>query len=199
MDSPVAERTDPRFTETESLKFFDMLADKGVMKTPTARSRKIAVVKVLSVLSPDEKKDLRTIDRQDAITRFVNKFGQDFHPDSLATYAYRFNVGLDDFLAWAENPMGFRPTTAQRSARTARASEEMIKVVKRAEEVDSALPMTPVTGISASIPVAATGLIAIPVPLPSGGIAQLYVPQKLTAADADRIAAMAKALAVGEG
>jgi hypothetical protein len=186
---------DPRYNEVEAGKFFDMMAEKGVMKTPTARSRKFAIQKVLSVLEPSEKADLRNINRDDAVQRFVNKYSQQFHPDSLQTYAYRFNVGLDDFISWVDNPMGFRPATSQRAARTARASAEMIDRAATGRAAPHPNQEPP-----ASSPPATTvpGLIAIPVPLPSGGVAQLYVPQKLTAADAERIAAMAKALAVGQ-
>jgi hypothetical protein len=193
---------DPRFSEAEAMKFFDMLAAKGVMKTPTAKSRKFAIQKVLSVLDSNEKLDLRAIDREDAVRRFVNKYGQTFHPDSLETYAHRFNVGLNDFVSWVDNPMGFRPASSQRSPRTSRANEEAATSAAQSGPTPKPPGEVAKTLFAGSTTAGTTLLpdsIAIPIPLPSGGIAQLYLPKKVTVSDADRIAAVAKALAVGQG
>ena len=183
---------DTRYRESEVPKFFDMMAEKGVMNAATARSRKFAIQRVFSVLDDEQKADVRKIDRAEAVRRFMNKFSQDFHPDSLATYAHRFNAGLDDFIAWVDNPMGFRPSASQRATRSARSASSPARPAANARpdiHIQQRTTTPPTQELS--------GSVAIPIPLPSGALAQLVVPEKITSADADRIAAVAKALAVG--
>jgi hypothetical protein len=182
---------DTKYTEQELLKFLDLMRDSGLMKGPTAHSRKIAAQKILGVLSPEEKTDLRKLDRRAAVLRFTNKYQQKFHPDSLETYAQRFNSALDDFFTWVDQPMGFRPAGRQRGARQprmdARSGEGNVPAAATKEARQSSNSVPP-----------GLGLIGVPIPLPSGGMAQLYVPKSLGRGDAERIAAVAKALAVGE-
>ncbi|HEX2333285.1 MAG TPA: hypothetical protein VHI32_08940 [Burkholderiales bacterium] len=182
---------DTQYTEQELYKFLDLMRDSGLMKSPTVHSRKIAAQKILGVLSLDEKTDLRKLDRFAAVRRFTNKYQQKFHPDSLETYAQRFNSALDDFFNWAEQPMGFRPAGRQRGARQRRIAATNGEGNSAAVAAKEAYPPS-------APPSPGEGLIAVPIPLPSGGMAQLYVPKSLGRADAERIAAVAKALAVGE-
>lgn len=183
---------DIRYSELELNRFLGMLESKGLMKAPTARARKFATAKILSVLEPSEKSDLRKVNREEAVQRFVNKHSQDFHPDSLLTYQSRFNSALNDFIAYVENPMGFRPASAQRATRSGKSNSQPDATT---EPIVTSNRLEPKVENPVS---AAPGLITIPVPLPDGGMAQLYVPQKMTAADAERIAAVVKALAVGQ-
>src|SRR5260370_788774 len=100
---------------SELTKFLNYVAEKGLVKTATARARKAAVQKELAALETSEKTDLRTIDRDAVFKRFVNKHSQGFTPASLQTYRHRFGIALDDFVDYTNNPATFRPGGSQRT------------------------------------------------------------------------------------
>jgi hypothetical protein len=183
---------DLRYSEAELLKFFDYVANKGLMKPATARARKAAAQKVLSVLETAEKTDVRTLDRNLIYQRFENKFAQQFHPDSLTTYRQRFNTALDEFIEYVNNPAGFRPSMAQR--KRVDSNGERVNAKPGTQRARRHEPQPPDNAVDTP-----RGLYAFPVPLPSGVVAQLYLPTAITDADANRIAAVVKALAVNQG
>ena len=74
---------DTKFSEQELVTFLDYLRTKGLMNESTANARKIAAQKLLSVLEPSEKTDLRQINRDAIFQRFVNKYRNTFTPGSL--------------------------------------------------------------------------------------------------------------------
>mgnify|MGYP003661686593 CR=1 FL=1 len=97
-------------------RFMDMVKDKGLLNPNTAQSRKAAGNKMLALLEPDEKQDLREIDLDHLHERFANKSGTDYTPNSLQVYKSRFKSALDDFVSWVDNPSAFRPSTSKRES-----------------------------------------------------------------------------------
>lgn len=91
------------------LTFLDWMADKGLAPANTISSRKASSNKVLSALGEDETADVTLVDVDDAIRRFGVKHGQEYSPDSLQSYKSRLRTALDDFKAYCDNPVGFRP------------------------------------------------------------------------------------------
>ena len=176
-------------TEHELVKFHAYLRDKGLMNERTAYSRIQAAQAVLSVLDADEKSDLAKLDRELAFRRFTNKNGQRFTPESLETYRHRFNAALNEFQAYLKDPASYRPSAASRE----RSSTSQAK--------RSHSPRTStLQGPSASQHENGNDLLSYPLPLPSGGIAQLLLPPHISKDDAQRIealvSAMVRALAV---
>ena len=177
---------------SELTKFYSYLADKGLMNERTAYARSQAAQQVLSVLDAEEKDDLGNLDRDTVFRRFVNKNGQRFTPESLQTYKQRFNSALDEFLSYTKDPAAYKAPTANTRERTrtnpSDSSSATARTAQRATQQRSA-----------GVP---PGLLAYPLPLPSGAVAQLLLPPAITQADADRItalvSAMAKALVVKE-
>jgi hypothetical protein len=172
-------------------KFYTYLGAKGLMNERTAYARAQAALQVLSILDANEKEDLSTVDREAVFRRFVNKNGQRFTPGSLQTYKQRFNSAVDEFLSYAKDPAGYKPPTSGTRERT------------RTNASESAPTTSPKASRSGSQPASMpTGLLAYPLPLPSGAVAQLLLPPALTHSDADRITAlvtaMVNALAVKE-
>lgn len=111
------------------LSFLDYLGDKGLMAPATAAARKVAANKVLGILDEAEAEDVLSLDLQDVMTRFSHLQGKGFTPGSLATYQSRLKSALDDFAAYVQNPLAFRPKTQSRKkmengARTLKRSEE---------------------------------------------------------------------------
>jgi hypothetical protein len=96
-------------TLPDLLAFLDWMADKGLAPANTISSRKASSNKVLSALGAEETADVTLVDVDDAIRRFGVKHGQDYSPDSLQSYKSRLRTALDDFKAYCDNPVGFRP------------------------------------------------------------------------------------------
>ncbi len=185
---------DTKYSEQELVTFLGYLGSKGLMNESTANARKIAAQKVLSVLEPSEKTDLRTIDRDLIFTRFMNKHRNTFTPGSLQTYRQRFVSAIDDFISYVNDPAGFKPTSSARSPRQSRAEDQQGR-----GRVSASLSTRGDLRAQVSVH---HGLLTYPIPLPNGRIAQLSVPSDMTSEDAERISsvvpAMVKALAVHE-
>ena len=96
------------YSESELISFLEYLADKNLLNSSTASARKAAVVKILGAVDAEEKLDLRTIDKEQLFHRFANKFGKDFTPESLVTYKSRYNLALNHFLEYKQNPATFK-------------------------------------------------------------------------------------------
>lgn len=96
-------------TLADLLSFLDWMADKGLAPANTISSRKASSNKVLSSLGPEEIADVTQVDVEDAVRRFSVKHGQRYSTESLQSYRSRLRTALDDFKAYKENPVGFRP------------------------------------------------------------------------------------------
>lgn len=182
---------DNRYSEDELIKFMDWLGEKGIINAVTARSRRIAAVRVLGALDDHEKIDLRQLDRNHVFHRFSNKSGKDFTPDSLATYKSRFNSALDDFLRWVDNPAGFKAGGKLKITKIKKESQEPnnkgLKGNSDQNQVPHALKPRENT-------------IVFPIPIRDGVVVQLHqLPLDLTSAEAERICAVVKALAIPNG
>jgi hypothetical protein len=159
------------------LAFLDWMGDKGLAPANTISSRKASANKVLSALGADETGDVTLVDIDDAIHRFGVKHGQQYTPDSLQSYKSRLRTALDDFKAYCDNPVGFRPA-GRMAART------------RADKSAAPQPKARIRP-SAPEPVVAPPQPAqnvVPVPIRENIIVQIgNVPFDLTAEEARKI------------
>lgn len=101
------------------IQFLDYLGDKGLVAKATASARRTAAVKILDVLSEDEAADVTMLDIDDTMARFDNLNPRQYTPESLQTYRSRLNKGLEDFCGYLDNPVTFRPRTANRPKKEA--------------------------------------------------------------------------------
>jgi len=185
---------DKDYSEAALLNFLDYVSKKGLIKTATAKARKIAATKVLGALDSHEKLDLRSIDRASVFNRFVNKQGHGFTPDSLVTYKSRFNSSLDDFLRYVESPSAFRPGVLSRAARTPKENNESVK--KGVSQGRNAPPSLDGL-VNRQQPPGDPTKITFPVPIRPGVVVMISgLPDDLTNGEAQRIAAVITALAV---
>ncbi|MBY8826684.1 hypothetical protein [Hephaestia mangrovi] len=97
-------------SRADLLKFLDWMAEKGLLPANTAQSRKASSNKILALLSEEEAMDVTQVDVDDLALRFGTKFGQQYDPKSVLTYKSRLRSALEDFRAYCDNPVGFRPT-----------------------------------------------------------------------------------------
>lgn len=183
------------YSDVELYKFLEFLIRKSLIKEATGKSRLFAARKILGALDDGERANLKQLDREMAFHRFENKYGTHFTPDSLTTYKSRFNAALDDFLAFVENPSGFRPGTLTRSSARP-AAERSVPKTSETKGSPSA------RGASHELPgsTSPSGSIVFPIPIRAGVIVHVHnLPSDLTASEAGRIAAVIQALAVPAG
>src|SRR5437588_9672429 len=70
-------------------------AKRGLMNPNTASALRAASSQVLGVLDDWQTVEVRSIDVDDLLTRFVNLRKKDFKPESLETYKHRFRQALN--------------------------------------------------------------------------------------------------------
>ena len=91
------------------IRFLDYLGDKGLIARATASARRTAAVKVLAVLTDEEAQDVIGVDIEHLMSRFDNLNPHQYTPESLQSYRSRLKTALEDFRAYCENPVSFRP------------------------------------------------------------------------------------------
>lgn len=176
-----------------ALRFMDYLANKGLMAPATARSRKAALSKVLSVLEEDEAVDVTNIDLEDVMVRFNNLQGQGYTPQSLQTYKSRAKSALEDFEAYLDNPLGFRPSINKRATRAPSTKMDDQPTTSNASPVaegESPKPKPSAEFVNPTI---------LPIPIRADVTVRVQgLPFDLTPQEASKIAAVIKAMAMTE-
>ena len=95
-------------SRADLLKFLDYMGRKGLIPANTASARKAAANKVLQILSDDEAEDVTSLDVDETVRRFGNKFRSDYTAESLQSYASRVRSSLDDFKRHCDDPLNFK-------------------------------------------------------------------------------------------
>lgn len=193
-----------RFSASKFLDFFDYLISKGLMNKETASSRRVASTKIIDILEDSEKANLSTIDREHVFARFVNLKGKDYNPQSLAVYKSRFSAALDDFIAWATDPVNFKPSISVRGGKRQKKGESKGRQIP---EIQPVRPLQKKEDGDAGGHVGLTGgtsgeHLTIPIPLRRGLVVKVQgLPIDLTKDEAGKIAAVisAYAVAISEG
>jgi hypothetical protein len=174
------------------LEFLEYVAQKGLMAPATARARKAAVGRVLSILSDEEARDVTNLDLDSLMTRFGHLQGKDYTPESLVTYKSRVRSALDDFARYMENPLAFKPNVQTRERKSGGAkvpANAKPDAPQRAGEMQPRNPQpTPSGPMASSI---------LPIPIRSDLTVYIQgLPFDLSAAEAKKIAAVIQAMAI---
>jgi hypothetical protein len=173
---------------TALLGFIDYLGTKGLAPKNTVAGRKAAVSKVLGVLDPEEVGDVTTIDLDNAMTRFFNLEGKSYKPESLGVYRSRVNASINDFKSYLESPATFR-TGGNNGQKKAKG--EAKKPVK--ESVSMKEEPAPPRFEQAS----ASHVNVFPIPIRPDVVVRIHgLPFDLTSTEADKIAAVVRAMAM---
>lgn len=176
-------------------KFLDYALEKGLLKPETAKSRRTAVNKILDKITDEQRADVRKVDLDQEAEHFANRQGAGYIPSSLLTYKSRAKTALIDFVNWVDNPMQFRPS-GNGGGRTSSkngggATVKKAQTTPGRDTADSAREKPPFAS-----PALPAGGLTFPVPIRAGMIVQLCgIPFDLTAAEAEKIAQVVKALA----
>jgi hypothetical protein len=162
------------------LEHWSWAAEKGLMNKNTAGGLRAACGQVLSVLDDGEALDVRTLDIDDTLTRFVNLKKKDFKPAVLETYKRRFRQAVASYLAYLNDPGAWKPRTVERAGNGGDSDTDRAEPRPAKRE--------PVTG----------GMVDYPFPVRDGQTARLVLPRDLRADEAKRLSAFMATLVVEE-
>lgn len=102
---------DPNYTVDRLLAFLREAPEQGVLNSAVARSRVNAIDQLVTVLSPEERADIRLIDVTRLAGRLHTLEGSTLRPEVVDLYRTRVNEALVDYLAWLANPKTFATIT----------------------------------------------------------------------------------------
>lgn len=177
--------TEKDYSQTAFVKFLRQGAVTGLMGPATARSRKLATEHLLIQLKPHERKDLRQLDVDELCSRFHKLQGSTIRPENLQVYKERLSSGLKDFIAWTADPVGFKSMEGEKSESVVVAARDTPGQAQAREELALNPPRSPHD--------------IFPVPLRDDLVVYLQnIPLDMTRAEAHKIAAVVKALALPE-
>jgi hypothetical protein len=182
--------------------FLNWTMEKSELPRATASAMRTASTKVLSVEDGWEGLDLRSVDTEDLLRRFSIRSSSDYSDKSLAVYRQRFQKSVQMYLAYLEGgdwrPRNGRSTAPARNGATRNGSSSK-QGSTPSPMPEPAIPMPAETATQApptmQPPAVPDGLIEYPFPVRPGLRARLNLPEDLTPAEADRVAAFIKTLA----
>lgn len=165
--------------------FWKRAGEKGLVNQNTAIAKKTACTQVLGAMDDWETLDVTSMNIDEVFRRFTNKRHNDFTPASLGTYKSRFTQALNDFLAYVNNPEGWKPS--QERPASQRREKPTSNNTTKAEAVHTPAPVDTLPG--------RMGLVEYPFPLREGRYAYLRLPTGLKVAEVKRLTAYLMTLA----
>jgi|SRR6266545_4548312 len=174
--------------------FLTWAADRGKMNASTAGAHKAAVTQVLELEADDFGTiDIKNLDVNDILDRFVRKKGHKYNPDSLATYQGRFRRAVETYLEYLANPSGWKPPRGRGRRRSAQADNAGSTLAPTKWREDAGGPSR-----TTAVPPAADQhqLITYPFPLRSGVTAYFQLPRELPKSEVDRMVGFLQSLAI---
>ena len=174
------------------LDFLAHVSERGMLPAATAGALAVACRTVFEILEPAEAEDLRTVDLDRLVNRFVNKRARDFNPSSLKEYGRRVKRAWDMFSAWKSDPANFSPKTR------ATAANKGAKRVDRMSAQSGNGPIPSATGLLTARPaeeLEAPGAFSSAFPIRRGHVVTIAnIPADLTGEEAERLAAYVRLL-----
>ena len=175
------------------LDFLAHAGERGMLPAATASALAVACRTVFEILEPGEAEDLRGVDLDRLVSRFVNKRARDFNPSSLKEYGRRVKRAWDLFSAWKSDPATFAPKTRSTAAKRDAAKRTERPVVEPVGAPTSAVPAPPPD--LAFDPFGQNGAYSSAFPIRRGHVVSITnLPSDLTVAEAERLAAFVRLL-----
>ena len=177
--------TEKDYSQTAFLEFLRQGAVTGLIGPATARSRKLAAENLLIQLKSHERRDLRQLDVDELCSRFHKLQGSTIRPENIQIYNERLCSGLKDFIVWTSDPVGFKSVEGEKPESVIVAARDSAAQAQAREELALNPPRSPHD--------------IFPVPIRDDLIVYLQnIPLDMTRAEARKIAAVVKALALPE-
>ncbi|MEP7293571.1 MAG: hypothetical protein ABI835_17425 [Chloroflexota bacterium] len=183
---------DTDYSKSAFLKFLDFASEKGLVKFETVRTWRVSASKLLTDLSEAEEGDVRLIDVDISARKVANRNPNDLSPSSLNTYKNRVGLAIKEFVAWRDDPTGYKPrgiTTKERPkfAKSANGrSDTGNQSQTRRQEAEFQEKNTEIS--TREVPVTSGGL-PLSFPLRPDFLAQIVIPRDLTVEEAKRLGA----------
>jgi hypothetical protein len=177
--------TEKDYSQKAFLEFLRQAAVSGITSPATARSRKLAAEQLMLQLKPHERLDLRQLDVEVLCSRFHKLQGSTIRPESIRVYGDRLSGAIKDFIAWTSDPTTFQSVEGEKPEATLVAARDTPGQAQAREELALNPPRSPHD--------------IFPVPIRENLVVYLQnVPLDMTQAEANKIAAVVKALALPE-
>lgn len=177
--------TDQDYSQTAFLKFLRKSAVTGLVSPATARSRKLAAEHLLIQLKSHERQDLRLLDVEELCSRFHKLQGSTIRPENIQVYQERLSSALKDFISWSADPAGFTSVEGEKSEEVMVSARDTPGQAQAREALALNPPRSPHD--------------IFPIPIREDLVVYLQnVPLDMTRAEARKIAAVVKALALPE-
>ena len=170
------------YSEASFSKFMRQSVVSGLINPATLRARKLAAEQLLAELKSHERQDLRLVDLDELCSRFHKLEGSSIRPESMDLYKSRLRDALDDFIAWTDDPGNFVPKESEQKQLREQLKREPEGHKRAREELALNPPRNPHQ--------------IFPVPIREDLVVYIQnVPLDMTRQEADKIAAVVKALA----
>jgi hypothetical protein len=170
------------YAKQDVLNFLDYLSNKGLMNKDTVAARRAAVNTLLSILSDEESANLRGLDLDMLLQRFVNLKGSGFKPESVRVYKSRLGAVLADFERYKSDPLKYKPNHTARDRTQRSQNGDTAKETSR----QTAAPAPPAGTASANDD--EIQAIEFPIPIRKGVIVKVTgIPSDLTPEEATKI------------
>lgn len=177
------------YTPERLLDFLREAPTQGLLNPAVARSRASALEQLSSVLTREEKSDIRLIDVDRLAGRLHKIEGSTLRPEVVELYRTRVHEALIDYLAWLKNPSTFATIsghTLRRDIRSFVAESDSAEVSRALEDIALATSERRKDYIAVPLREHVTVYIT-------------NLPLDLDRAEADRIACVVSALAIRDG
>ena len=174
------------YSENSFTSFMRQSVVAGLVNPATLRARKLAAEQLFSELKSHERQDLRLLDVEELGARFHKLEDSSIRPESMAVYQSRLRDALADFIAWTDNPTDFTPRDSEQKQLREMLRSEPEGHRQAREELALNPPRNPHE--------------IFPVPIREDLVVYLQnVPLDMTQREAEKIAAVVRALAVPGG
>ncbi|HEY5776405.1 MAG TPA: hypothetical protein VIS57_09985 [Xanthomonadales bacterium] len=177
--------TNKDYSQSAFLKFLREGAVTGITSPATARSRKLAAEHLLVQLKSHERQDLRLLDVDELCSRFHKLQGSTIRPENIQVYKERLSSALKDFISWTTDPAGFQSIEGEKPEAVVVAARDTPGQAQAREALALNPPRSPHD--------------IFPIPIREDLVVYLQnIPLDMTQAEASKIAAVVKALALPE-
>ncbi len=183
------------YSVDDLLDFLKHAGERGLMPAASAQAFAVACRNVFGILSDHERADLRAIDLDATIKRFMNKRARDFNPSSLKEYERRARRAVELFGQWREDPAGFSVKTRTTGNAGKRVPLDAIGRVVRGTATDDSAPTPHRDDASEPVALEQAGYRSTFPVRPGRLVTISNIPEDLTAAEAERLAQFIRMLA----
>lgn len=197
--------SDPRVEEVHPssgtgagmVSFLNYAIKRNELVEASAVALRVGVNRVLETDETFAQTQVRDMDLDEVVRRFRNKSRGQFKDQSLTDYERRFRQTVEMYKKWLDNDPSWRPTPRKATSRRAKPESSS----GQGSDGGAVTPIGQTTAVitdPSSQPMSAAGMVTYPYPVRPGLLAQIMLPEDLTAKEAERVAKFVASLAFEE-